>query len=122
MASEHELILDSILDAFDLQLLAPNRPSKDLFDDLVGTSLYGGMGCLRQGIILADTGMSFKGALDGQEDTGFVEFLQTAVAFADKKLSAMQRVNAVHVQLIKRHIHYLNSVVRVLSQPLHLVA
>jgi hypothetical protein len=106
--AEHQLVLDGVLDLLDFQFLSTDRATKDLFNYLVRAALDIGLGGFGKRIILPNFVVGFKGALNGQEDAGFIEFFQPTVSLANKELSVMQGVNSLHVQLIVSRIGHKN--------------
>ena len=96
---DHEGLLDGILDALDLELLATDGAAEEALDDGGGDRKCGGLILGREGVIAGDVAVGLEGALDGETDALLVEGFATAITLAHGEFTALKRVDPVEGEL-----------------------
>ena len=105
MPLNHQGFLDGILDALDLELLAPDRAAEEALND--GGCDGNGCGLIlgREEVIAGDVTVGLEGTLHGQTDALLVEGFAVAVALADGEFTALKRVDAAQGELPGEWFH-----------------
>ena len=105
MPLDHEGLLDGILDALDLELLATDGTTKEALHDSGGDGNGRGLILGREGVIAGDVTVGLEGALHCQTNALLVEGFAAAVALANGEFTALKRVDAAQGELSGEWFH-----------------